>query len=79
MLARPHWVRDDFSVAAIVALTVVLLNTARLYLIALSADAASFNYWHGGLGEDLFAWAITGCVLLISLWGALRVGAGRMP
>jgi hypothetical protein len=74
MLARPRWVRDDLSVASMVAMTIILLNTARLCLIALSPDAASYNYWHGGPGEEFLAWAMTGCVLAISLWGALRVG-----
>jgi hypothetical protein len=77
MLARPRWVRDDLSVAAAVVTTVVLLNTARLYLLAMSPDTASYNYWHGGRGEEFFAWAMTGGVLAISLWGALR--AGRAP
>lgn len=77
MLARPRWVRNDLSVASMVVMTVILLNTARLYLIALSPDAASYNYWHGGPGEEPLAWAMTGCVLAISLWGALR--AGRAP
>ena len=77
MLARPRWVRNDLSVASMVVMTVILLNTARLYLIALSPDAASYNYWHGGSGEEPLAWTMTGCVLAISLWGALR--AGRAP
>jgi hypothetical protein len=74
MLARPCWVRNDLSVAAVAVMTVILLNTARLYLIALSEDAAGYRYWHGGPGEDFFAWAATGCVLAISLWGALHSG-----
>jgi len=72
MLARPRWVKDDLPVASMVVMTVTLLNTGRLCLIALGPDAASYNYWHGGPGEELLAWAMTGCVLAISLSGALR-------
>ena len=77
MLARPRWIRDDLSVAAMVVITILLLNTARLYLLALSPDTASYSYWHGGRGEDFFAWAMTGCVLTLGVWGALR--SGRAP
>ncbi len=77
MLARPRWIKNDLSVAALVVMTIILLNTARLYLLALSPDTASYSYWHGGRGEEFFAWAMTGCVLAICVWGALR--SGRAP
>jgi len=69
-LVRPTWVRSDFSVALIVCAAVILLNAARLYLMALSAD--HYAYWHQGPGEQIVAWAMTVLVLVISLWGALR-------
>jgi hypothetical protein len=73
MLARPHWVRGDATVASIVVGTVVVLNTARLYLIALSIE--NYKYWHyEGTGAEVFAGATTLCVLAISLWGSLRGG-----
>jgi hypothetical protein len=69
-LARVDWVRRDIVFAALVCASVVLLNGSRLYLMALSAD--QFAYWHAGLGAELFGWATSLTVLLISLWGALR-------
>lgn len=71
-LFRTSWARGDFAVALAVCATVVLLNAIRLYLMALSSE--HYAYWHGGTGEQLFAWASTMSVLLISLWGAVRLG-----
>lgn len=74
-LARPHWVRADIWIGLAVTLTVIALNASRLYLMAL--DAESFEYWHVGTGQQIFAWATTLSVLAISLYGALRVGRAR--
>jgi hypothetical protein len=75
MLARPDWVRGDLTVASIMVGVVVLLNTARLYLMALSIE--NYNYWHEGAGVEVYAWATTFCVLAIGLWGSL--GGGKTP
>jgi hypothetical protein len=72
MLARPNWVREDLTVASVVVGLVVLLNTARLYLMALSIEG--YNYWHEGAGLQVYTWATTFCVLAIGLWGSLRSG-----
>jgi hypothetical protein len=71
-LVRASWVPADFAVALLVCAAVVALNATRLYLMALGPD--HYSYWHGGTGEQLIAWVTTGVVLLISLWGAVRVG-----
>ena len=71
-LARPRWVRADVLVGLAVVATVIALNASRLYLMALGAE--SFEYWHNGTGQLIFAWATTLGVLAISLYGALRVG-----
>jgi hypothetical protein len=72
MLARPNWVRGDAAVASIVVGAVVVLNTARLFLTALSVE--NHRYWHEGAGAEVYAGATTFCVLAISLWGSLRGG-----
>lgn len=71
-LVRTRWVRQDIHVAVAVCATVILLNASRLYLMALSPDY--FTYWHDGFGQQVFTWATTLAVLLISLWGAVRAG-----
>ena len=71
-LIRTTWVVPDILVALVVCATVILLNGSRLYLMALSPD--QFTYWHDGFGEQVFAWGTTFAVLLITLWGALRLG-----
>ena len=67
-LVRTDWIRSDFLVALFVCAAVILLNGARLYLMALSPD--HFAYWHDGFGQQLFAWGTTFTVLLMSLRGA---------
>lgn len=71
-LVRTTWVYSDILVALAVCATVILLNGSRLYLMALSPDY--FTYWHDGFGQQVFTWATTLAVLLISLWGAIRMG-----
>ncbi|HWB45075.1 MAG TPA: hypothetical protein VG900_06495 [Hyphomicrobiaceae bacterium] len=71
-LARTAWVAGDAVVAGLVALVVIGLNTARLYLMALGAE--DFQYWHAGFGAEIFAWATTGAVLLISAAGIQLTG-----
>jgi hypothetical protein len=71
-LVRTSWERSDLAVALLVCAAVITLNATRLYLMALSPG--HYSYWHGGIGEQLMAWATTATVLLISLGGAVRVG-----
>jgi hypothetical protein len=74
-LFRTTWARADLAIALLVCAAVIGLNAIRLYLMALSLE--HYRYWHGGAGERLVAWATTTVVLLISLRGAMRVGAAR--
>ena len=71
-LVRPHWLRSDVWIALSVCVVVTLLNISRLYLTALSPE--HYTYWHGGFGEQIFLWVMTLVVMLISFWGAFRVG-----
>jgi exosortase/archaeosortase family protein len=69
-LRRPDWAPGDAWVAALVVVAVVLLNTGRVYLMALSAEM--YDYWHTGFGAHLFALVASAAVIAISVWGALR-------
>ncbi len=69
-LARPTWIRADLPFALGVVGAVILLNVARLYLMALSAD--DYFYWHSGFGSQLYAMVTTLAVLVISLWSVCR-------
>ena len=74
-LVRTSWTRADLAVALSICAIIVLLNASRLYLMALGPGY--YVYWHGGPGEQLVAWAMTVLVLLISLWGAARLGTSK--
>jgi hypothetical protein len=74
-LVRTNWVRGDVVVALLICATVILLNASRLSILALNAD--NFEFWHVGLGAELFNWATTLAVLAISIWGAFRAPQTR--
>jgi hypothetical protein len=69
-LRRPYWARGDFVVGGLVVATMILLNLARLYLMALDVDL--FRYWHEGAGVQIFAVGASVAILTISLYGANR-------
>jgi hypothetical protein len=69
-LRRPDWAPGDAWVAGLVVVAVVLLNTGRVYLMALNADM--YAYWHTGSGAHIFALVASATVIAISVWGALR-------
>jgi hypothetical protein len=69
-LQRPFWQRSDFIVGAVVGGTMILLNLARLYVMALNFDL--YHYWHDGTGADIFAIAASLMILVISLYGTNR-------
>ena len=69
-LSRPGWAPGDAWIAVAVVGAVLLLNTARIYLMALSKPM--YDYWHSGFGGELFVMATSAAVIGISLWGALR-------
>ena len=52
----------------VVAATMILLNLARLCLMAWNIDL--FRYWHDGMGAEIFAIGASLTILLISLYGA---------
>jgi hypothetical protein len=68
MLTRTTWVRRDIATVAIACVAMVLINAARICLLAWSGP---FHlYWHDGAGAHILAIAETAVVLLIAWWGA---------
>ena len=65
-----HLSRRTFVVGAIIGTTMIALNFARLYLMALDAD--SYDLWHEGVGGEIFAVGASLAVLLISLIGTRK-------
>ncbi len=59
------WSRRTFVVGAVIGITMISFNFARLYLMALDAD--SYDLWHQGVGAEIFAVGTSLTVLLICL------------
>jgi exosortase/archaeosortase family protein len=57
----------DLVIGGAVAATMILLNVARLCLMAW--DNAFFDYWHEGIGAEIFAISASLTILVISLYG----------
>jgi hypothetical protein len=70
-LRNQNWRSRDLTGAIIVAGIMVLVNGARLYMMAL--DTARYNYWHHGTGSQIFAVGASLAVLLICYLGARPV------
>jgi hypothetical protein len=70
-LQRPFWRRSDFVVGAVVGGSMILLNLARLYVMALNIDL--YYYWHDGPGAEIFAVVASLMILVVSLYGTNRV------
>jgi hypothetical protein len=62
-----NWKISDYLVGALVICVMIVLNTGRLYLMAL--DIMSYRFWHSGMGADIFAVIASVSVLLLSLYG----------
>jgi exosortase/archaeosortase family protein len=60
--------RRDLVMLGVVAGTMILLNLLRLCLMAWDMDL--FDYWHEGMGADIFAIGASLTILSISLYGS---------
>jgi Transmembrane exosortase (Exosortase_EpsH) len=67
-LRNQNWRSRDLIGGMIVAGTMVFLNGARLYLMALGSGR--YHYWHDGTGAQIFAVGVSLTVLLLCLFGA---------
>jgi exosortase/archaeosortase family protein len=67
-LRRQNWQSCDLLVGGAVVGVMVLLNIARLCLMAWDFDL--YDYWHEGRGEQIFAIGASLTIVLISLYGS---------
>jgi len=70
-LRYPIWRGYDFVVGGLVAGTLIILNTTRLYLMALDIDA--YHFWHEGAGSEIFQVGASVAALLLTLYGSRAV------
>jgi exosortase/archaeosortase family protein len=68
MLRRTEWLRRDIATLAIACVMMILVNAARLCLLAWSIEFHAF--WHDGAGAQILGIVQTFAVLLIAWWGA---------
>jgi exosortase/archaeosortase family protein len=68
MLTRTDWHRRDIATLAVACVVMILVNAARLCLLAWSGPQHLF--WHEGAGAQILGVAQTLLVLLIAWWGA---------
>jgi hypothetical protein len=68
MLRRTEWLRRDIATLAIACVMMILVNAARLCLLAWSIEFHAF--WHDGAGAQILGIGQTFAVLLIAWWGA---------
>ena len=66
-LRHQNWRRRDLVIGGAIVGIMVLLNVARLCLMAW--DNAFFDYWHEGIGAEIFAISASLTILVISLYG----------
>jgi hypothetical protein len=67
-----YWQRRDLVIGSIVVGTMILLNLARLFLMAW--DINLFHFWHDGIGAEIFTIGASLTILLISLYGSRSIG-----
>jgi exosortase/archaeosortase family protein len=67
-LRNQDWRSRDLLVGCVIGATMIACNVMRLCLMAWSADL--YEYWHNGLGAQIFAVGASVLVLLLSLYGS---------
>jgi exosortase/archaeosortase family protein len=70
-LERPEWRPLDLLVLGAAVSCQVVLNTVRIYFMALSLE--QYLYWHDGPGAHIFAACASVAAVLISAYGARLV------
>jgi hypothetical protein len=68
------WQVGDFVVGSAIGITMILLNLARILLMAWNVEL--YQYWHNGIGSEIFAIGASLTILLMSLYGS-RLAARR--
>ena len=66
------WQVRDFVIGGAIGITMILLNMARILLMAWNAEL--YDYWHNGTGAEIFEIGASLTVLLMSLYGSRLAG-----
>jgi hypothetical protein len=66
------WQVRDFVIGSAIGMTMILLNLARILLMAW--DVELYHYWHDGIGTEIFAIGASLTILLMSLYGSRPAG-----
>jgi exosortase/archaeosortase family protein len=74
MLKRTGWIRRDVATILIAGTAMILINCARICLLAWSSDYHSF--WHDGGGVQVLAVVQTVVVFAVAWWGTTIPGRG---
>ncbi len=69
MFLRTDWTRGDIGRFATAVVLMILMNDARLCLLAWSP--ASYEFWHNGAGSALLEFLMTAALLTVAFWGAM--------
>jgi hypothetical protein len=67
-----NWRRGTLLAGASIGAVMIALNFVRLYLMALNVN--SYNYWHHGMGAQIFAVGASLTILLLSLFHTRAAG-----
>lgn len=67
-LRNLDWRSRDLVTGGVIGITMIACNVARLCLMAWSLDF--YEYWHNGLGAQIFAVGASVMVLVLSLYGS---------
>jgi exosortase/archaeosortase family protein len=67
-LRNQDWQSRDLVIGCVIGATMIACNVMRLCLMAWSPDL--YEYWHNGLGAQIFAVGASVLVLFLSLYGS---------
>jgi exosortase/archaeosortase family protein len=67
-LRRQNWQVRDFVMGGAIAITMILFNLARIFLMAWNIEL--YDYWHNGIGAEIYAVGASLTILLLSLYGS---------
>jgi hypothetical protein len=66
------WQVRDFVIGSMIGITMILLNLARIVLMAWNVEL--YDYWHNGIGAEIFEIGASPTILLMSLYGSRPAG-----
>jgi hypothetical protein len=71
-LRSQTWQVRDFVIGSAIGITMILLNLARILLMAWNVEL--YHYWHEGTGAEIFGIGASLTILLMSLYGSRPAG-----